>query len=211
VSLPAPLERAATASTFPRYFGAATMGSMALIVFFRGINVGGHRAFRPSVLAKELGMYDAVNVGAAGTLVIRKPGSRAKFLAELRRKLPFEATIACCDGSDLIRLAMDNPFGAEPPRADVVQFVSILSAAGRRSISLPITLPEGGDWLVRIIGSKNRLVYGVYRRHMKTIGCLGQIDRLFGAPATTRSWSTILSVIRILKSNETRAPGIKLP
>ena len=39
------------------------MGSMALIVFFRGINVGGHRAFRPSVLAKELGIYDAVNVG----------------------------------------------------------------------------------------------------------------------------------------------------
>ena len=70
------------------------MGSMALIVFFRGINVGGHRAFRPSVLAKELGIYDAVNVGAAGTLVVRKPGLRAKFLAELRRKLPFEATIA---------------------------------------------------------------------------------------------------------------------
>jgi hypothetical protein len=48
------------------------MGSMALIVFFRGINVGGHRAFRPSVLAKELSIYDAVNVGAAGTLVVRK-------------------------------------------------------------------------------------------------------------------------------------------
>src|SRR5438270_5136474 len=34
------------------------------------------------------------SIGAAGTLVIRKPGLRAKFLAELRRKLPFEATIA---------------------------------------------------------------------------------------------------------------------
>ena len=67
---------------------------MALIVFFRRINVGGHRAFRPSVLAKELGIYDAVNVGAAGTLVVRKPALRAKFLAELRRKLPFETTIA---------------------------------------------------------------------------------------------------------------------
>ena len=50
------------------------MGSMALIVFFRGINVGGHRAFRPSVLARELDIYDAVNVGAAGTLVIRNLG-----------------------------------------------------------------------------------------------------------------------------------------
>jgi uncharacterized protein (DUF1697 family) len=181
-------------------------GSMALVVFVRGINVGGHRAFRPSVLAKELGEYDAVNVGAAGTLVVGKPGlhpgSRAKFLAELRRKLPFEATIAICDGSDLVRLEMDKPFGTEPARGDVVPFVSILSAAARCGVSLPIALPEGGEWLVRIMGSKNRLVYGMYRRHMKTIGCLGQIDRLFGAPATTRSWSTILSVLRILKSGE---------
>jgi uncharacterized protein (DUF1697 family) len=184
---------------------------MALVVFFRGINVGGHRAFRPSLLAKELGIYDAVNVGAAGTLVIRKPGLRqprlrAMFLAELRRKLPFEATISCCDGSDLIRLEMDNPFGTEPRRADAVPFVSILSEAGRRRVPLPIALPEGGEWLVRIIGAKNRLVYGVYRRHMKTIGYLGQIDRLFGAPATTRSWTTILSVLRILKSGERGKP-----
>jgi uncharacterized protein (DUF1697 family) len=177
------------------------MGSMALVVFLRGINVGGHRSFRPSLLAKELGSYDAVNVGAAGTLVVRKPGLRAKFLAELRQKLLFEATIAFCNGSDLIQLEMDNPFGAEPPLADVVQFVSILSDAGRRRVSLPIALPERGEWLVRIIGSKDRLVYGLYRRHMKAIGYLGQIDRLFGAPATTRSWSTILSVIRILKSH----------
>jgi len=178
------------------------MGRMALIVFFRGINVGGHRTFRPSVLAKELGIYDTVNVGTAGRLVVRKPGLRAKFLANLRRKLPFEATIAFCDGSDLIRLEMDNPFGTEPLPADVVQFVSILSEAGHRKVSLPIALPERGEWLVRIIGSKNRLVYGVYRRHMRTIGYLGQIDRLFGAPATTRSWNTILSVLRILKSHE---------
>src|SRR5271170_2498635 len=130
------------------------MGSMALIVFFRGINVGGHRAFRPSVLAKELGIYDAVNVGAAGTLVVRKPGSRAKFVAELRRKLPFNAQIAFCNGSDLIRLEMENPFGAEPLRSDVFRFVSILSKAGRGKISLPIALPQSGEWFVRIIGSK---------------------------------------------------------
>src|SRR5258707_5860424 len=163
------------------------MGCMALIVFFRGINVGGHRAFRPSVLAKELGIYDAVNVGAEGTLVVRKPGLRAKFLAELRRKLPFEATIAYCDGRDLIRLKMDNPFGSEPPPADVVQFVSILSEPGRRRVSLPIALPESGEWLVRIIGSKNRLADGVYRRRIKTIGYFGPIGRRLCVPATKRS------------------------
>ena len=173
---------------------------MALIVFLRGINVGGHRTCRPSMLARDLAAYDVVNVGAAGTLVVRKPGSRSKFLAELRQKLPFEAEVAFCDASDLIGLEMENPFGGEPSRPDVVRFVSILSKAGRGKASLPIAFPGGEEWFVRIIGSRNRVVFGVYRRHMKTIGYLGKIDELFGAPATTRSWNTMLSVLRILKA-----------
>jgi uncharacterized protein (DUF1697 family) len=173
---------------------------MALVIFLRGINVGGHRRFRPSILAKQLRAYDAVNVGAAGTLVIRKPGSRASFLAELRRKLPFEAEIAFCDGKDLLQLEKENPFASEPSPPDAVQFVSILSKAGHSKASPPIAIPQDSEWFVRIIGSKKRLVFGVYRRHMKTIGYLGQLDELFGAPATTRSWNTILSVLRILRS-----------
>ena len=176
--------------------------SMALIVFLRGVNVGGRRTFRPSMLARDLAAYDVVNVGAAGTLVARKPGSRIKFLAELRRRLPFEAEVALCDARDLIQLEMENPFGAEPSRTDVVRFVSILSKVSRGAVCLPIALPPGEEWFVRIIGSRNRLLFGVYRRHMRTIGYLGQIDELFGAPATTRSWSTMLSVLRILKDHE---------
>ncbi len=177
---------------------------MALIVFLRGINVGGHRTFRPSVLAKELGAYDVVNVGAAGTLVVRKPGSRLKFFAELHRRLPFEAKVACCDARDLVRLERENPFESQPARPEFVRFVSILSKAGRGKFSFPLALPEDGEWFVRIIGSKDRLVFGVYRRHMKTIGYLGRIDELFGAPATTRSWNTILLVLRILKARGAR-------
>src|SRR5258708_2014794 len=154
------------------------------------------------MLARDLAVYDVVNVGAAGTLVVRKPGSRTKFLAELRRNLPFEAEVAFCDASDLIRLEMENPFGGEASRLDVVRFVSILSKASPGKASLPIAFPSGEDWFVRIIGSRNRLLFGMYRRHMRTIGYLGQIDDHFGAPATTRSWSTILSVLRIVKDCE---------
>jgi hypothetical protein len=42
-------------------------------------------------------------------------------------------------------------------------------------------------------------VFGEYRRHMKTIGCLGKLDEIFGAPATTRSWTTMLSIARLLR------------
>jgi uncharacterized protein (DUF1697 family) len=103
---------------------------MSLVVFLRGVNVGGHRTFRPSILAKGLGDYGVVNNGAAGTFVVRKPGSKPKFRAALLRKLPFEVEVVICDGRDLIRLEMEKPFGAEPPRPDIVRFVSILSRAG---------------------------------------------------------------------------------
>jgi hypothetical protein len=37
---------------------------------------------------------------------------------------------------------------------------------------------------------------------MKTIGYLDQIDKLFSVPATTRNWSTITAIVRILKGRE---------
>jgi uncharacterized protein (DUF1697 family) len=175
---------------------------MALVVFLRGINVGGHRRFRPSSLARELSDYDVVNVGATGTFVVRRPGSRAKLRAELLRRLPFEAEVMLCDGRELIRLETDNPFGTEPSRPDIVRFVSVLPKAGRVPASIPIRLPSSGDWFVRVVASDGRFVFGEYRRHMKTIGYLGQIDKLFGAPVTTRNWNTILAIVRILRGEE---------
>jgi uncharacterized protein (DUF1697 family) len=174
---------------------------MALVVFLRGVNVGGNRTFRPSILARELSDYDVMNVGAAGTFVVWKPGSAAKFRTELLRKLPFEAEVALCSGRDLIRLTIDEPFGTEPSRPDVVRFVSVLVKAGSVRPSMPITFPSGGEWLVRLIASHDRFVFGEYRRDMKTIGCLGQIDKLFGVNVTTRNWNTIMAIVRILKSD----------
>ena len=173
--------------------------AMALIVFLRGVNVGGHRTFRPSILARELSIYDVVNVGAAGTFVVRKPGPRAKFVAELLRKLPFQAEIALCDGRDLVRLEMENPFGTEPSHPDHVRFVSVLSKTSRGRVSIPFTMPPTGEWFVRIIALQHPFIFGVYRRHMKTIRYLGQIEKLFGVPATTRNWNTIIAILRILK------------
>ena len=88
---------------------------------------------------------------------------------------------------------------SEPSRPELVRFVSILSKPGRVRASMPIALPPGGEWFVRVIASKKRFVFGVYRRHMKTISYLGQIAKLFGVPATTRNWNTIIAVVRILK------------
>ena len=171
---------------------------MILVAFLRGVNVGGHRRFRPSVLAKELSDYDVVNVGAAGTFVVRKPPSRTAFRASLLRQLPFEAEVVLCDGRDLLEL---ETFGSQPAPPGCVRFLSILTRPARIRPRLPIELPAEGEWFVRVMALRNRYALGMYRRHMKTIGYLGQIDRLFGVPVTTRNWSTIATIVRILKED----------
>jgi hypothetical protein len=105
-----------------------------------------------------------------------------------------------CEGAELIRLEKENPFETTPPHGDIVRFISVLSKSGRGTTSIPCTLPASGEWFVRIIASEGRFVFGEYRRRMKTIGYLGQIDKLFGVPAATRNWNTIMTVIRILKT-----------
>ena len=64
---------------------------MALVVFLRGVNVGGHRTFRPTQLAAHLKHLRAVNIGAAGTFVIPGRVTHAQVRAEVARRLPFDA------------------------------------------------------------------------------------------------------------------------
>ena len=176
------------------------------MAFLRGINVGGHRSFRPSVLAKALARYDVVNVGATGTFVIRRPITRARLRAEIARRLPFPAHIMMCDGRELVALAARDPLRKAPRGPDVVRFVSIMAQRPRRPPRMPITLPTRGAWLVRILAREDRFLVGVYRRRMKVIGLLGKMDTLFGVAVTTRGWSTITAVVKALRprSNQTR-------
>ncbi len=174
---------------------------MTLIVLLRGMNVGGHRAFRPTLLARELAAYDVVNIGATGTFVVRKPASRAHFRATLRSRLPATAQFVFCESRDLLRLGDEYPFGESPSEPGIVRFVSFLAPGGRTRLSLPLTIPQGGDWFVRVTSVTNRLAVGEYRRHMKTIGYLGQLDTLFDTLVTTRSWTTVNSILQILKDD----------
>lgn len=171
---------------------------MALVVFLRG-NVGGNRTFRPSLLAEQLKHYDVVNIGAAGTFVIRKRTSHARLRADLRRRLPFEAEVTICEGRDLISAASKNPFADVPIRSDIVRFVSVFPSRPRRPPTTPISLPATGKWVVRVLTTEDRFLFGLYRRQMKAIGYLGAIDRLFGERATTRNWNTITTILNVLR------------
>jgi uncharacterized protein (DUF1697 family) len=172
---------------------------MALVVLLRGVNVGGHRTFRPSVIAEQLRHLDVVNIGAAGTFVVRRPPTHAQLRAELASRLPFDAEIVICQAEAIVGLLSRTHHEGEPTSPEVVRFVSVLSRRPRVTPPMPVILPDTGRWLLKILARDGRFVIGVYRRHMKVIGYLGSIDRLFGTTAVTRSWSTVEAIARALR------------
>jgi uncharacterized protein (DUF1697 family) len=176
---------------------------MALVVLLRGVNVGGHRTFRPTQLAERLKHLGVVNIGAAGTFVVRQPMTPAQLRAEVARQLPFDAEIVICQGRDITRLVSQNHFVGEPVGPDTVRFVSVLSERPRLAPLAPISFPASGQWLLKIVTRQNRFVLGIYRRHMKVIGYLGALDRVYGVPVTTRNWNTIAAIAEVLGSNAT--------
>lgn len=171
---------------------------MSLVTFLRGVNVGGYRTFRPALLASQLKKYDVVNIGAAGTFVISKPVSQAQLRAEMLRRLPFAPEVMICSGRELIAATEACPFNGEMAQSDVIQFVSVLAKAPRSLPAIPLQIPASGRWLLKVLSVHGKFVFGIYRREMKAIGCLGKMDTLFGSPATTRNWNTIQAILKAL-------------
>ena len=176
---------------------------MALVVLLRGVNVGGHRTFRPRTLAEQLRHLDAVNIGAAGTLVIRRPITQGRLRAEVASRLPFDAEVIICKGREIARLNSQDYFGDQPVRSDIVRFVGVLSRRTRLAPSLPMSFPSSGKWLLKILTREGRFVVGLYRREMRAITYLGTLDRLFGVSVTTRNWNTIAAILRVLGDGRT--------
>jgi uncharacterized protein (DUF1697 family) len=175
---------------------------MAFVVLLRGVNVGGHRSVRPSVLAQQLRRFDVVNVGAAGTFVVRKTTSQAELCALFRARLPFDAHVMICRGTDVLRLVSSSPLAGVRSDPHIVPFVSLLATRRQPSSPLPQRFPATGEWGLRIVGQQGRFVFGVYRREMRAISYLAQLDQLFGVPATTRSWNTMTTIARLLGASQ---------
>lgn len=180
---------------------------MAHVVFLRGVNVGGHKTFRPTELAAELEHLEAVNIGAAGTFVIHKPVSEARLRAELASRLPFATQVAICDGRDITQLIRRAPFGPRAPQPGIVRFISILPRSIDRTPPTPLRWPDKGHWLVRVLAIERRFIIGEYRRNMKTIGYLGGLDEVVGMPVTTRNWRTITAIAGVLAASVATKPG----
>lgn len=171
---------------------------MTHVVFLRGVNVGGARCFQPSALARELEHLDAVNIGAAGTFVIRKRISEAALRSEFARRLPFTTDLMICRLQELEALAASDPFPASAVTPELRRFVSVLSKKPPQLPPLPFSYPAGKEWQVRIVGVSGKLAWAWWRRLNRSfVDPNGVIEKYLGVRATTRNWNTVVRLCEV--------------
>lgn len=176
---------------------------MPHVVFLRGVNVGGTRRFQPSVLARELAHLGAVNLGAAGTFVIRNRLGQAAVRAEFVRRLPFTADLMICQAQSLLELAATKPFPDVSPRSDLRRFFSVLEKRAPKVPPLPFSYPDNDDWQVRIVGVSGTLVWALWRRLGRSVVDPNSvIEKQFGVRATTRNWNTLVRLCEVLRRTQ---------
>ena len=175
---------------------------MAAVIFMRGVNVGGHRPFRPAAFAKELSAFEVVNVGAAGTFIVYKTVSHATLRAELLRRLPFKAELMICRARDLMDLASADPFPREASVKGVRRFVSVLAKRPPTMHRFPFSHPAGRAWQVKVVGLRGKFALSLWRRIGKAMVYPNEVvEKQLAIPATTRNWDTISKIYNILQGS----------
>ena len=172
---------------------------MASVVFLRAVNVGGHKAFQPSVVARRLADRDAVKVGAAGTFVIRGSVGATALRSTLVRLLPVKTEIMICSGRD-VAVLFANGFSGLRAGDDLQRFVSVLARRPTKLPPLPLTAPAGADWQVKVVDVSGPFALSLLRRTGRTLVYPNEVvEKHLGVPATTRNWNTIATICGILE------------
>lgn len=139
-----------------------------------------------------------MNIGAAGTFVARASVSPAKIAKEI----PFKLDLAIRPAAEVLRL-----IDAGPPRAPAGAqvFVSVLTAPPKRRPRLPLEVPDGPSWALRLVAKRGRYVTALRRPGGRAPDLSAVVEKAFGARSTTRGWPTFERIAAAVRSSEAPA------
>jgi uncharacterized protein (DUF1697 family) len=167
------------------------------VILLRGVNVAGARTFLPSEFAKELADFEVVNLGAAGTFVARSSAPESRVRRAFVTRLPFETEILICPASEIVELLRQDPFGPLP--SGTKSTLTVMGESPPKPPHLPLFAPNEAEWEAKLLSAHGRYVFGLYRRLTNRIVYPNPVvERAFGVHATTRGWSTVVSIGKIL-------------
>jgi uncharacterized protein (DUF1697 family) len=174
---------------------------MAHVVFLRAANVGGKNVFRPAQLASALAHLEVVNIGAAGTFVVRAKASAAAIRREILSRLPFEPAMAVRPASEVLALVNGAPFEGQSFSKDLRGWGAVLCGAPKSKPALPLAKPDGKSWSVRFDRVEGVYALGLsHRRPGVSVFPNQVVEAALGVPATTRWWETFVKVAEIAAS-----------
>jgi uncharacterized protein (DUF1697 family) len=179
-----------------------------LVVFMRAVNVGGHQSCKPARLAAELSAFGVVNIGAAGTFVVRQPPAAAILEAEIRSRLPFDTGLMLCPAREFHAAAaavhsLEVVEGAFPMLTVLAKPVGLMPL-------LPIDKPAGDRWEMRIALVAGRYVWSLYRRlGPRPLNLTAFVEKTLGVAGTTRNLNTITAIQAALDSPSPGGSGTR--
>jgi uncharacterized protein (DUF1697 family) len=173
---------------------------MALVVFFRAVNVGGYQKFQPGLLAKEMAEFGVVNIGAAGTYVVRMEISESKLRKEILSRMPFKPELIICSGAEVEKIACDDCWPKAPAGKDIQRFVTAMTGAPATKPLLPLQKPDDAAWEVKVAALVGQFALSYRRPGPRGIYPNAIVEKAYGVAATTRSWNTIGSICKKLPS-----------
>jgi uncharacterized protein DUF1697 len=174
---------------------------MPHVVFLRAANVGGKNVFRPARLAADLAHLDFVNVGAAGTFLVRGAASVATIRREILERLPFEPWMAVRPAAEVLALVRSDPFHGVALSKGLRGWVAVLGGKPRTRPTLPLTAPAGRAWSVRFDRLEGPYALGLLRRRPGGFVFPSQVvEDAVGIAATTRWWETFVRIAGLLES-----------
>jgi uncharacterized protein (DUF1697 family) len=171
---------------------------MGHVVFLRAANVGGRNVFRPAQLARALEALGVVNVGAAGTFVVRGKASPPTIRREILARLPFQPALVVVPTHEVVALVTSRPFAGVRLSRELRGWVAALDGRSPSRPRLPLSVPAGRSWSVRFDAVSGHFALGLYRRRAGSFVFPGQVvEKALGVPATTRWWETLERVAEL--------------
>jgi uncharacterized protein (DUF1697 family) len=171
-----------------------------VVLFLRAVNVGGHQTFKPSQLARDLAPFETVNIGAAGTFVLRRPPAAAALAAEVRQRLPFETGVMICPARDILAAAAD--LAALTLVTGARAMLTVLAERPQAIPALPVRKPDTDAWELLLDHVGSRYAWTQYRPlGSRPLNVNAFVEKALGVAGTTRNANTLAAIHKVLSSS----------
>ncbi|MHB8603830.1 MAG: hypothetical protein ACYDCK_01140 [Thermoplasmatota archaeon] len=171
---------------------------MAVVVLLRGANLGSKR-FSPKAVEAALADLEMVNVGAAGTFVVRKRIAEGALRKRIAAELPWDDPEMFVYSEREVRDALAAGAAIDVPKDAIRRFATAL-AKKPPTLKLPIEAPPAPTWGVRVVAVEGRFVFGVRKPVLATgVYPNAVVEKAFAIRATTRDWPTMEKIGKLIE------------